>query len=415
MEVREILRYPVTHGFDNTQIWSSKNRITGPVHFDRTWLNRRGKVVSNPDKKFKAAMIGVGDITDLHYPAYDGFEHAELAAVCDLDRELVERRRREWGVAKATTDYREILENPGIDIVEVNTPHHTHRKIVIDALAAGKHVACQKPIATTIEDAEAMIFAARHSTGRLRVLENFVFYPAYVRAKELIENGEIGEVLAIRFKVGTGLFGSRWVPLRSELWHLVENDHGRGQAVFDDGYHKLSLAIFFAGAIEGVTAFIDRSFSFIDEPAQLIWRYAGKKTLGSFDLAFSPNLYTSSKYFPVDERVDITGTQGMIHLPCCTARLYDEAPLVLYKNGRRYHFDDLETDWQTSFTAGVRDFPLALKEGRDTLISAERALDIVRFAFALIISAKTGTEIRPAEVTDELFRNVVLKGKDTAG
>ena len=370
--------------------------------------------MNNADKKLKVAMIGAGDITDLHYPAYVGFEHAELAAVCDLDGELVERRRREWGVVKATTDYREILDDPGIDIVEVNTPHHTHRKIVIDALAAGKHVACQKPIATTIEDTEAMIFVARRSTGKLRVLENFVFYPAYVRAKELIEGGEIGEVLAIRFRVGTGLFGSRWVPLKSELWHLMENDLGRGQAVFDDGYHKLSLAIFFVGAIEGVTAFIDRSFSFIDEPAQLIWRYSGRQTLGSFDLAFTPNLYTSSKYFPVDERVDITGTKGMIHLPCCTARLIDEAPLVLYKNGRRYNFDDLETDWQASFTSGIRDFPLALKEGRETLISGERALDIVKFAFALIISAKTGTEIRPAEVTDELFESVVLKGGSAA-
>jgi predicted dehydrogenase len=121
-------------------------------------------------------------------------------------------------------------------------------------------------------------------------------------------------------------------------------------------------------------------------------------------VAFSPNLYTHSSYFPADERIDIVGTRGMIQLTGCTGRLVDEAPLILYRDGRRVDFDDLETDWQASFTAGIRDFPLSLHEGRDTLISAQRALDILKFAYALIVAARTGKEIRPDQVTDELVR-----------
>ncbi|NLH47434.1 MAG: Gfo/Idh/MocA family oxidoreductase [Myxococcales bacterium] len=360
-----------------------------------------------PERKLRAAMIGVGDITLLHYPAYRDCPDVELALLCDVDENLLARRRAEWGVTRTTTDYRAVLQDPTIDLVEVNTPHHLHKKFVLEALAAGKHVACQKPLATSLAEAEEMAAAARRGPGRFRVLENFVFYPPYVKAKELLEAGEIGEVLTIRFKLGTGLFGSRWVPLKSELWHLLEYEQGRGQAIFDDGYHKLSTAIHFLGAIEAVKAFVDCSFAYVDEPAQILWCYRDKRALGSFDIAFQPNLYTRSKYFPADERIDIVGTKGLIQLTRCTAQILDEPALILYRDGRRTLFDELETDWQASFTAGIRDFPRAIRENRDTLLTGERAVEILRFAFAIIVAGRLGREVRPAEVTDDLVREAV--------
>ncbi|MBN1946933.1 MAG: Gfo/Idh/MocA family oxidoreductase [Bradymonadales bacterium] len=360
--------------------------------------------MSTPSRTFQVAMIGVGDITALHRPAYRDFELARLVALCDVDETLLARRAAQWGIDRTCRDYAQILEDPEIDIVEINLPHHLHRQVVVEALDAGKHVACQKPIATTVADAQAMIEAERRSPGRLRILENFVFYPPYVKAKELLDAGAIGRPLTIRFKLGSSLFGSRWIPLKSELWHLMESEKGMGQAVFDDGYHKLSLAVHFIGPIEAVKGFIDRSFEFIDEPGQLIWRYRDSDTLGSFDLAFSPNLYTHSAYFPADERIDLVGTEGMMQLTGCTGRLVDEAPLILVRGGQRIELDDLETDWQASFTAGIRDFPRALVEGRETLISAARALELLKFAYALIVAARTGREIRPDEVTDDLVR-----------
>jgi len=357
--------------------------------------------------KLRAAMIGVGDITMLHFPAYRDCRDVELAAICDVNRELLARRQREFGIARAVTDYRELLDDPDIDIVEINTPHHLHQSLVIEALDAGKHVACQKPIATTIAETEAMLAAARRAKGKFRVLENFVFYPPYVKARELIEAGEIGRPLTIRFKLGACLFGSRWVPIRSELWHLLENDEGRGQAIFDDGYHKLSLALHFGGPVQAVKGFIDCSLAYIDAPAQLIWRHAASDLLGSFDVTFQPNLNCRSKYFPADERIQIVGTRGLLDLTRCTAQIMDEPPLILYRDGRRFLFDDLETDWQASFRDGIRDFPRAILEDRDCLLTGERALDVLRFAFALIIASRTGKEVSPAEVTDRMFREAV--------
>jgi predicted dehydrogenase len=354
-------------------------------------------------KRLKVAMIGVGDITTLHFEAYRDFPHAVLTALCDANPELLQQRAAEWGVSRTTADYHDFLRDPEIDIVEVNTPHHLHRRMVVDALEAGKHVACQKPLTTTLADGEAMVEASQSSRGRFRVLENFVFYPPYVKAKELIDGGEIGEPLTARFKLGSALVGSRWIPLRSELWHLMESENGMGQAVFDDGYHKLSLAIHLFGDIEAVKGYIGRSFRYLDAPAQLLWRHKGKPLLGSFDIAFSPNLFTRSKYFPADERVDIVGTRGVLTVTRCTGQLLDQPSVVLARDGKRYLFDDLETDWQASFTAGIRDFPLAIREDRETLLSGERALEVLRFAFALIVAARLGTEIRPDEVTDEMI------------
>jgi predicted dehydrogenase len=357
-------------------------------------------------RKLKVGMIGVGDITPLHFNGYQGCDFAEVHRICDLNEALLRSRSREWGVERATTDYRELLDDPEVDIVEVNTPHDTHAGLVIAALDAGKHVSCQKPMSVSLRQGQEMIAAAARNPGRLRVLENFVFYPPYVRARELMAAGEIGEILSIRFKLGPSMFGSRWIPIRTNLWRLPESDKGMGWAVFDDGYHKLSVAIHFFGAIESVKGFIDRSFGYIDVPAQLIWRYKGRSTLGSWDISFAPNLYTESKYFSADERIDIVGTRGMITLTRCTGQIVNEPPLILYRDGKRFLFEDIEADWQASFTAGIRDFPMAILENRETLISPERAQEITRFAYALTISARAGVEVRPDEVTDQMIGEV---------
>jgi predicted dehydrogenase len=345
-------------------------------------------------------MIGVGDITSLHFEAYRDFADAKLVAICDLDEALLARRRAEWGVGHATRDAGELLADPGIDLVEVNTPHHTHRDLVVRALAAGKHVACQKPIATSVADAEAMVAAAASAKGRFRVLENFVHYPPFVRMRELLRGGEIGEPLTVRFKLGSSLFGGRWVPLKTELWHVLETEKGMGQAVFDDGYHKLSQAVDLFGEVASVKGFIGRSLRYVDEPGQLIWRYKDSQVLGSFDLAFSPNLHIRSRYFSCDERIDVTGTRGSLHVTRCTGVVADEAPLVLVRDGRRHLFEDMDADWQASFTAGIREFPEAIREGRQAPISGGRALHVLRFAFACIAAGRDGREVRPDDVDD---------------
>ncbi|MFV1968757.1 MAG: Gfo/Idh/MocA family protein [Pirellulaceae bacterium] len=150
--------------------------------------------------KLRVGFIGAGDITDMHYPAYKDNPKAELYAICDVDEARLQRRVTEWGVERTYTDYHELLADPDVDAVEVITPHHLHAEMGIAALAAGKHVSMQKPMAVNVAECDALIDAAKRSGKLFRVFENFRFYPPMVRAKELLDSGAIGEPLSIRIK-----------------------------------------------------------------------------------------------------------------------------------------------------------------------------------------------------------------------
>jgi predicted dehydrogenase len=352
-----------------------------------------------PRKKLKAGIIGVGDISMMHAPGYVDFDRAELHAIADIDQKLLERRKKEWQVEKCYTDYRKLLADPEIDLVEIITPHHLHKPMVLDAAKAGKHVSVQKPMSISVREADEMIEATGKAGVKFKVFENFVFYPPYVKAKELLDAGEIGEPLSIRFKLGTGLLGMRRsYPVTVELWHLLEVEKGMGQAVFDDGYHKLSLAIHFIGEIERVRGWIDRSFVFADMPAMLMWHHKDSQCLGYFDTAFSPSMYVKSKYFSADERVDITGTRGWISVSRCTGQLLDVPALVMCRDGKRYLFDDLRADWLDSFMDSCRHFVDCILEDKEPLLTGERGKKIVQFAYACIKAAKDRCEVKPDEI-----------------
>jgi len=358
---------------------------------------------SFPKRKLRAAVVGLGDISRLHMPGYMDNPDCELFAVCDCAEEKVCACVDCWSPRKHYADFKELLADPSIDIVEILTPHHLHCEMVIAAANAGKHVSVQKPMCNSLTEADRMIEAARRNGVMLKVFENFVFYPPYVKAKELVAAGEIGEPLTVRFKLGTCMFGSRYYPLSVELWHMLEVEKGMGQAIFDDGYHKLSQAVDLIGDIDVVRGWVDRSFAYADMPGALMWRYKNSDCLGVFDLGLSPNLYNKSNYFSADERIDITGSKGSISITRCSAQMLDAPALTLVKGGRRILFDDIRADWQDSFADSTRHFAKCVRFGGEPLLTGERGKKIVQFAYACIIAGKTRGEIRPDDLTDDVI------------
>ena len=112
-------------------------------------------------------------------------------------------------------------------------------------------------MARTVTEANRMINAAQRSGVVLRVYENFVFYPPHVRAKQMIDAGEIGEPQMIRLHVGTGKSATEWkVPLTSWLWRVNAEKSGGGLLVFDHGYHLFSLVHCLMGPVERVYAWM---------------------------------------------------------------------------------------------------------------------------------------------------------------
>lgn len=140
------------------------------------------------------AIIGCGGITlQNHLPGLALCPETWVTALCDADPEVLERARRQTGVGVVTTDYREVVRRDDVQAVVVATPNHLHPSIVLDAIAHGKHVLCEKPLALTAEDARAMAESADRAGVRHMTAFTYRFVPAMRYLRDLVERGDLGQ------------------------------------------------------------------------------------------------------------------------------------------------------------------------------------------------------------------------------
>ena len=145
-------------------------------------------------KKVRMAVIGLKTFgRKSHVVGVKGNENAELIAVCDIDEAMAKMVAEEHGVPYYL-DYKELLKREDLDAVTIATPDQVHREIAVAALAAGKHVLCEKPLALTVEDCKAMVEASKQYGKKLMVGQICRLAPSFLLAKELIDRGEIGEI-----------------------------------------------------------------------------------------------------------------------------------------------------------------------------------------------------------------------------
>ena len=357
--------------------------------------------------KLRVAFIGAGRIADLHALAYRDHPEAELYAVCDADPEHTAWRAAEWGAGLSLTDYRELLADSRVDAVEVLTPHHLHAEMAVAALAAGKHVSLQKPMARTLAEADAIVQAAAAAPGRVfRVFENYRYYPPYVRAKELLDAGEIGRAVSMRVKVigGNPKYGWR-VPVQSWAWRLDESLSGGGPSMFDHGYHIFSVAMWLFGPVEEVFAWIERTEIAagvsIDSPALIAWKHPDAGSggrFGSWETVNSAEMMVRSRYYSNDEWLEITGSRGVIWVTRCTGQMLEAPPLVLYRDGETRAIHDIDSDWASSFVAGTHAWLRAIGDGGAPELTAAEGREVLRFSLAAHRSAGEGRPVRLEEM-----------------
>jgi len=285
------------------------------------------------------------------------------------------------------------------------TPHHLHEDHARAALGAGKHVSLQKPPTRTLEELDRVARAAEEAGRVLRIFENFMHYPPHVRAKQLIEEGAVGEPISVRVKTAAGRIGDGWeIEPQTQAWRLDPETCGGGPTTFDHGYHCYHMGQYFVPAeIDCVHAFIHWTKlgekQWIDGPALISWRYAGDlPRYGSWEVIASLGMRVRSKYYASDDRTEIHGTDGLIWVNRCTGKLLDEPSLVLYRDGETRAFHDIEADWAESFRLGGIDFVDALLEGRPPRQTVAEARKTLAFALAAVRSAAEGREVSVAEV-----------------
>ncbi len=350
--------------------------------------------------KLRVAFIGTGRISDLHALAYLDDERAELVAVCDNNMELARQRARQWRVSptRVFSNYHDLLALEDLDLVEILLPHHLHFQVTLDAAAAGKHISVQKPMALNLAQADEMAAAAREADVLLKVYENFIFYPPVQRAKALIDNGEIGDLLTIRIKSNSGVSPTEWqVPASARAWRLNPEECGGGPLVFDDGHHKFALGWHFMGMAEEVHAWIGRTEiapgDFLDAPAIVSWKFSNNR-YGSLEAVYSPELQLDTRHYAQDDRIEITGSKGVIWVTRGHGKMMDAPPVLMYKDRQTRGFSDMPVGWERSFINSTKHFIDAYFAGEPPSLTGEEGRDVLQFALAAQESARIGKAVK---------------------
>lgn len=170
------------------------------------------------------ALVGAGLFGERHAQAYSRHHLVDFAAVCDLDAGRAERMATTYGARRHTTHLADVLADPEIVAVSVATPDPFHRDVAVAAAEAGKHILVEKPLATTVEDAEAIVAAAKANGVKLMVDFHNRCNPPFVAARDAIQRGDIGDPTYVYARLSNTLAVPedmlRWSGKSSALWFL---------------------------------------------------------------------------------------------------------------------------------------------------------------------------------------------------
>lgn len=212
-------------------------------------------------ERIGVGLIGTGFMGKCHAMAYGAVKAVmgdvpaiERVMLCDVEAAHAEKYARDFGFAKSTTDWRDLLADPAISLVSITSPNGLHREMAVAALEAGKNVWCEKPMALTLADAEAMAHAAAKAKGQATALGyGYLRNPALQFARKLIAEGAIGQVFDFRGSVDEDYMADPALPWS---WRLTRKDAGLG-TLGDLTVHLVSLARELMGPITRLSAMVD--------------------------------------------------------------------------------------------------------------------------------------------------------------
>lgn len=199
-------------------------------------------------RKLNIAIIGCGSITlQNHLPGFALCPDVKVTALCDNDAACLERARQQTGINATSTDHVEIVKRDDVDAVIIATPNFTHPKIALDAIAHGKHVLCEKPLALNYADAKAMATAADHANVRHMTAFTYRFVPAMRYLNHLVKRGDLGQPYHYR-SCRLQDWGTRGLG-----WRQVKKLSGTGE-LGDMLSHRIDFAHLLVGPMQRLVA-----------------------------------------------------------------------------------------------------------------------------------------------------------------
>jgi len=345
----------------------------------------------------RVGLIGCGDIANLNVLGYLHSPKTELVSVADINIKNAAEKLERWGLRslKVYSDYRKMVDHEDLDIVEILTPHHLHGTMTEYCARAGiSGISVQKPLAHTITDCEKIIQVCKEENVILKLYENFRFYPVYIKAKKLLEQGIIGEPL--NFRINTIRTGGPSMPLdiKALIWRRKTELCGGGSLIYDDFFSTVQ-----------------------DSPSNIFWKYPRKNLNdppkhGSMQFTLAPNLYYPSNYYDCDEFIEISGTKGIMWINQCTSggnflsKTPQFPPIVVCTGGEdKTYGEDLPRDWRYSFINSTEHFINIIKNGGEPIYTGEQGRDLCIFAKMPCISYQQNRNVLWEEITAENENN----------
>lgn len=335
-------------------------------------------------KELHAAVIGCGLISKNHLKALKNVKQASCTAVCDIEREKAEKAAEQYGIAKIYTDYHEMLADPDIDVVHICTPHFLHAQMAVDALKAGKHVLCEKPMALSEEDAKAMMAARDEAGKQLAVCFQNRYNEASVYMKELLESGRLGKVLGARGQV-------TWN--RKPEYYTQSPWRGRwategGGVLINQAIHTFDLLQWLTVPVKTVEAQIStmrlKGAIEVEDTADILMTGPEGERL----LFYASNCYV--KNAPVE--LEIVCDQGSVKMTGNVVVTEENGQITTkdYSSGTVFGKDY----WGSGHGFLIDDFYRCIQSGEKFPVGGEEAIVSVRLLEAVYRSAKEGIAVK---------------------
>ncbi len=330
-------------------------------------------------KKLKYGVIGLGWFGEKHCEALATIPNIELHALCTRTESRLKEVAGTFGVKKSYQDYRELLADPEIEAVSVVTMWDQHKDPVLAALEAGKHVFVEKPLASTVEDCDAIVEAAHRAKGYFMTGHICRFNPRYASAKEAIAEGRIGKIIS--------MYARRNLP--AWVGATVLDKIG---PIIGDCVHDTDLMFWFSES-RAVSAFA-QTVQFREHAHPDLGQVMYRLENGASCILESVWCLPDKTPFQIDERLEVVGTEGSVSI-------HDTHPnlMVVDKEGAQCpdttYWPSIHGRLHGALVNELAYFAnCVLEERKPEVISPEASREAVRACLAAEESARTGEVVK---------------------
>lgn len=343
--------------------------------------------------RLNVGVIGCGPVAQKgHLPGLVRSKSAQVQAIADIDKKVLEKTARKFRVPYTFTDYQEMLRSQKLDLVHICVPNHLHAKVAIDVMKQGVNLLVEKPLAPTIHEAEEMVKTAEHESVKLCEAKQWRYIPPLREAYSLLVNGRLGRLIRAT---------AQWhsdIPLSwsHANWYYDTSKSGGG-IVSDIGIHMIDLLLLFGGPVKRISAaggdFLG-TMGF-DTSVQALLEFE-KGGTGILDISWLG---------PYANTLDIMATGGLAQVDMLYQTLirasYSRNPLrdlfhairTIGRTSLRVLNGDFDNPMPRLYAALIDDYADAIRLNREPPISGKAALEALHVKEAIYKSITEKQEV----------------------